>query len=138
MADYHLRRQDDGLADSVVTAAMMAAFVVAICGMMPVLMNVNSYVQSQRFSGTTVTNYFDATNTPQKKSYSPSLSYLYLTNVGDYVALVKLNEGSGSEEFTIYPGEVITVNRLGASERVSSVTVSAPDHSSVVRLIGEY
>ena len=131
-------QQDDDMFDSIFSMAMMMVFMMVLLPTLPVVQNINNYVRSQMYSGNTVSELVEATEAKQKKSYTPNLSWVYLTNLGVYNAIIAINEGTaGYESFEICPGETIAISRLGAMSRISTLSLSSP-HNTVVRVIGEY
>ena len=130
-------RSGDSWVDGIMSAMMAAAFVVVILPMFPAFRNMDMYAQTQMYEGTTYSEIIDVTGIEEKKEFSPGLSWAHITNIGLHNAIVLINGDEDDLPFTIYPGELITVGRLGAMRRISSITLSSP-HNTIVRLICEY
>jgi len=129
---------DDSWIDTVISAAMMAVFMMVLLPMLPVVRSAQSYYESQRYEGQTDTKTLSSVFEIQHIVLSTPWIGAYFINDGPNEVEIRIN-GSDCPPFVMYPGETVTINRAGARDRIYAIYYKCfRGKTSVVRIIGEY
>ena len=119
---------------------MMVTFIILIAGVLvtlPSLQAAAAHASYSTFSGHTVSEELIAVQVTREYIPEIPLATLSLTNDGPSNVYIDLN--NGEEEFVLTVDEIVSINKLGAPTRITSVKYRCiGDTATVIRLVGEW
>jgi len=122
----------------VIQAMMMALFVIVLVPMLPIAKSAQQYLQSQQFVGETESRILRATQVPQHIVLDHPWVSAYFVNNGPDTVYLKINS-SDSSPYPLGVYETLTINRLGAQNRIYAVYYQCDTGCTAeVEVIGEY
>jgi len=127
-------------ATDMIMNAMVFVIVMAVMlpKMMPQFSQAQSYFERQSFEGQSETRILNATSTVQNVVLANPWVGVYFINDGPDIAMIRLNDESGDIIY-IRPLETITINRLGAQDRIYAIWYWCENNqTALLRVYGQY